>query len=47
MKVGIGIGLTILACIAAFGTWGHVAQFVGIIALGFSSILADMKGTMC
>jgi hypothetical protein len=38
-----GIVLTVIACMAAVGTWGRPAQIAGVIALGLGCVIADLK----
>lgn len=43
MRSLVGIGLTVVACMAALGTWGRTAQIAGVIALGLACVIADIK----
>jgi hypothetical protein len=39
----LGIILTVLACVAALGIWGHTLQVISISMLGAACIIADLK----
>jgi hypothetical protein len=39
----IGIPLTIVACVAALGTWGRTIQIISIIILGLACVHTDLK----
>lgn len=40
----IGIGLTVVFCLAAIDFWSRTFQIIGVVALGTACIIADLKG---